>query len=108
MVTRILPDPPAARELALLLNPLTLMTLGKSILGCLQPWFLYCTVLLVILSWAFMSHSSNFSAEYGTRIPWGWLKHICISNTIIQRGNDLPFTMSGKHISDKHRIFHSF
>lgn len=60
MVTKILPDPPAARELALLLNPLTLTTLGKSLLGCLWPrfWFLYC-----------VSQSDNFSTKYWTRLP---------------------------------------
>ena len=35
MVTRILPDLPAERELALFLKPLTLTTLGKSLLECL-------------------------------------------------------------------------
>lgn len=39
-----------------------------SILRCLWPWFLYCTVVLVIFSWASMGQSDNFSAEYWTRL----------------------------------------
>lgn len=64
MVTRILPDLPVARELALFLNALTLVTLGKTISKYLQRWFLsYCVAVLVILSWAFMGQNDNFSAK---------------------------------------------
>lgn len=55
MVTKILPDPPAARELALFLNPLTLTTLGKSLLGCLWPRFDFCTAWLFWLSFPGLS-----------------------------------------------------
>lgn len=89
MVTRILPDPSVARELALSLNPLILMTLGKNTLRYLQAWFLWCMALLVILSWAFRGQSDSFSVEYWTRVPRCWVKHVCISTTLIYRGNDL-------------------
>lgn len=105
MVTRILPAPPAARERALFLNPLTLMTLGKSILRYLPLWSLYCITLLVIVSRAFKGQSDNFSTDGWARLPRGWPKNVCISTALIHRGDDLQFTVSGNHISDKCRVF---
>lgn len=61
--------------------------------------------LLVILSWVFVCQSDNFCAEYWARLPRCWLRHVCISTTLIHRGDDLPFTASGNHISDKCRFF---
>lgn len=107
MVIRILPAPLAARELALFLNPLTLMTRGKIILGYLQPWFLYRMALLVLVSWAFRGQSDDFSTDCRERLLRGWLKNVCISTTLIHRGNDLQFTMSGNHISDTCRFLPS-
>lgn len=44
-------------------------------------------------------------SERQLQLPRGWLKNICISTCLIHRGNDLQFTMSGNHISDKCRVF---
>lgn len=101
---RILPALPTARELALFLNPLTLMTFGQSILGCLQPWLLYCMVLLVITSWAFKDQS-DISTDCLVRLPSAWLRSVCLSTTLVHRGNDFQFMMSGNHISDTCRLF---
>lgn len=71
----------------------------------LQPWILYHMALLVIISWAFKGQNDSFSTDCLARLPWVRLKNVCIPTTLIHRGNDLQFTVSGNNISDKCRFF---
>lgn len=80
--------PTCSKGLALFLNPLSLTTLGKSLLGCLWLQFDFCTAWLSWLSFSGLSWVRVTTSALNTRQGsiGGWL---CMSTTWIHRGNEL-------------------